>query len=95
MAGTFAITTGHYFLPGDKTEELPYMVMLNNNLPNDIRVLAWSPVDTDFNARFSCLHRTYKYFFPKGNMDINVSLSCVYTICIYNFLFVMISKNHF
>lgn len=54
-------------------EELPYMVMLNSTLPEDIRVLAWAPVGRDFSARFNCLHRTYKYFFPKGSMNIDVS----------------------
>ena len=63
------------FLIGDKTKELPYMVMLNSTLPEDIRVLAWAPVGPDFSARFNCLHRTYKYFFPKGNIDIDVRSS--------------------
>jgi tRNA pseudouridine38/39 synthase len=57
---------------GDKTEELPYMVMLNSTLPEDIRVLSWAPVGRDFSARFNCLHRTYKYFFPRGSMNIEV-----------------------
>ena len=56
----------------DKTSELPYMVMLNNNLPNDIRVLSWATVDSSFSARFSCLQRTYKYFFPRGEMNLDV-----------------------
>ena len=61
---------------GDKSSELPYIVMLNNTLPSDIRVLSWSPVDTSFSARFSCLQRTYKYFFPLGEMNIDVRISC-------------------
>ena len=36
---------------GDKTEELPYLMMMNNSLPREIRVLAWSPVDPDFSTR--------------------------------------------
>ena len=64
----------YYSCTGDKTEELPYMAMLNSTLPEDIRVLSWAPVGPDFNARFNCLHRTYKYFFPKGNLDISVSI---------------------
>ena len=58
---------------GDKTSELPYMVMLNNNLPSDIRVLSCATVDQSFSARFSCLQRTYKYFFPRGEMNLDVS----------------------
>ena len=55
--------------------ELPYVHILNRLLPADIRVLSWAPVGVDFNARFSCLYRTYKYFFPRGTMDVEV---CVY-----------------
>ncbi len=58
---------------GDKTKELPYMVMLNRNLPDDIQVLGWADVPEDFSARFSCKNRTYKYFFPRANMDLDVS----------------------
>ena len=60
---------------GDKTSELPYIVMLNNTLPSDIRVLSWTTVDSSFSARFSCLQRTYKYFFPLGEMNIDVRFS--------------------
>lgn len=38
---------------------------LNRLLPPDIRVLAWAPVPKHFNARYDCLFRTYKYFFPR------------------------------
>ncbi|KAJ1976586.1 pseudouridine synthase deg1 [Dimargaris xerosporica] len=44
-------------------QELPYLRMLNRNLPADIRVLAWAPVPLGFDARFDCLWRHYKYFF--------------------------------
>eukprot|EP00731_Ephydatia_muelleri_P015446 Em0008g1166a len=56
---------------GDKTTEILYMHILNKLLPEDIRVLAWAPVTADFSARFSCLQRTYKYIFPRGNLDIS------------------------
>ena len=38
---------------------------LNRLLPQDIRVLSWAPVAKHFNARYDCLYRTYKYFFPR------------------------------
>ena len=38
-------------IAGDKTEELSYLMMMNTSLPEEIRVLAWSPVDADFSAR--------------------------------------------
>ena len=39
------------------------MSLLNRCLPSSIRILGWSPVNEDFDARFSCLGRHYKYFF--------------------------------
>lgn len=45
-------------------DEICYPQVLNRLLPLDIRVLAWCPSPpTDFNARFSCRGRKYKYFF--------------------------------
>ncbi|XP_064896677.1 tRNA pseudouridine(38/39) synthase isoform X2 [Columba livia] len=56
---------------GDETAgELRYPHMLNRVLPPDIRVLAWAPVGPEFSARFSCLQRTYRYFFPRGPLDV-------------------------
>jgi tRNA pseudouridine38/39 synthase len=48
----------------DVADELPYLSILNAILPPSIRILAWSPSPpTDFDARFSCKERRYKYFF--------------------------------
>jgi tRNA pseudouridine38/39 synthase len=45
-------------------DELPYISILNAILPSDIRVLAWCPHPPDnFDARFSCGERRYRYFF--------------------------------
>ncbi|KAI5287280.1 hypothetical protein KEM54_006107 [Ascosphaera aggregata] len=50
----------------DIGNELPYLQMLNNVLPEDIRVLAWCPhPPAGFDARFSCRERRYKYFFTQ------------------------------
>lgn len=70
-----AITAGNNIPPSPPTEaesspaqqELNYVHLLNRNLPPSIRVLAWSPVSEDFDARFSCTHRHYKYIFTIGN----------------------------
>ncbi|KAF9977402.1 tRNA pseudouridine synthase 3 [Actinomortierella ambigua] len=51
--------------------ELAYLNMLNRLLPPDIRLLAWAPVKPTFDARFDCLWREYKYFFPRGFIDID------------------------
>ncbi|XP_049275220.1 tRNA pseudouridine(38/39) synthase isoform X1 [Rhipicephalus sanguineus] len=53
-----------------RTEELDYVKILNGVLPPEIRVLAWAPVDQAFSARFDCRQRTYRYFFPRGSLDI-------------------------
>ncbi|XP_039286287.1 tRNA pseudouridine(38/39) synthase isoform X1 [Nilaparvata lugens] len=54
----------------EEQNDIPYCKMLNNILPDDIKVLAWAPVPQHFSARFDCKSRTYRYSFPKGNMDI-------------------------
>uniref|UniRef100_A0A8C4N5W7 Pseudouridine synthase I TruA alpha/beta domain-containing protein n=1 Tax=Eptatretus burgeri TaxID=7764 RepID=A0A8C4N5W7_EPTBU len=51
--------------------EIPYAYMLNKVLPHDIRILSWAPVPPEFNARFSCLSRTYRYVFPRGQLDVH------------------------
>ncbi|KAF9200962.1 tRNA pseudouridine synthase 3 [Haplosporangium sp. Z 27] len=51
--------------------ELAYLNIINRLLPPDIRIVAWAPVTEDFNARFHCSWREYKYFFPKGTIDID------------------------
>ncbi|KAI5284088.1 hypothetical protein KEM52_003082, partial [Ascosphaera acerosa] len=50
----------------DIADELPYLQMLNNVLPDDIRMLAWCPhPPAGFDARFSCRERRYKYYFTQ------------------------------
>ncbi|XP_069507712.1 tRNA pseudouridine(38/39) synthase isoform X2 [Ambystoma mexicanum] len=52
------------------SKEIRYAHILNRVLPPDIRVLAWAPVEPDFSARFSCLRRTYHYYFPQADLDV-------------------------
>ncbi|KAJ0060402.1 hypothetical protein NL108_010188 [Boleophthalmus pectinirostris] len=52
--------------------ELPYVKMLNRVLPPDIRVLDWSPAAVGFSARFDCQSRTYRYYFPRGCLDVDL-----------------------
>ena len=53
------------------TKEMDYCSMINNHLPEDIRVIGWTPVNSEFSARFSCTSRTYRYFFvQKNNLNI-------------------------
>jgi tRNA pseudouridine38/39 synthase len=51
-------------------KEIEYTKVLNNVLPSDIRILGWAPVGSEFDARFGCIYRTYKYFFIKENLNI-------------------------
>jgi tRNA U38,U39,U40 pseudouridine synthase TruA len=66
-------------------EELDYPKLLNRVLPPDIRVLAWCPTPPGFSARFDCKERTYKYFFPRGNLNIEVCISSGVSSFIWHF----------
>lgn len=56
-------------------KELDYIRILNSNLPPTIVFYAvcLNP-DPDFDARFSCLSRTYRYFFDKSLRNLNLDL---------------------
>ncbi|XP_030064881.1 tRNA pseudouridine(38/39) synthase isoform X1 [Microcaecilia unicolor] len=62
-------TTPH---SSNSCKEIRYAHMLNRVLPPDIRVLAWTLVEPTFSARFSCLHRTYRYFFPRAELNLEL-----------------------
>ncbi|CAO3637858.1 unnamed protein product [Cunninghamella blakesleeana] len=53
-------------------EEIPYVDNLNRSLPDDIRILAWSPVPSHLNARFDCKSRTYRYLFRQEELDLSL-----------------------
>eukprot|EP00939_MAST-03C_sp_MAST-3C-sp1_P003750 g3750.t1 len=59
-------------LDGDSSGESDYVMILNRVLPDNIRILGWSPAKRDFDARFSCKSRTYRYFFPRRNLDVDL-----------------------
>ncbi|XP_015237968.1 PREDICTED: tRNA pseudouridine(38/39) synthase [Cyprinodon variegatus] len=56
----------------ESTSELPYVKMLNRVLPQDIQILDWAPVEQGFSARFDCQSRTYRYYFPRGFLDVEL-----------------------
>ncbi|KAK3921401.1 tRNA pseudouridine(38/39) synthase [Frankliniella fusca] len=60
-----------YSLDSDPSKELPYCKILNRLLPSEIRAVAWRPAPSDFSARFDCVQRTYKYYFPKGSLNLD------------------------
>jgi tRNA pseudouridine38/39 synthase len=52
--------------------KLDYCSMLNALLPEDIRIIGCEPVGEDFNARYWCISRRYKYFFARGNLNLEL-----------------------
>uniref|UniRef100_A0A1B6L6E9 Pseudouridine synthase I TruA alpha/beta domain-containing protein n=1 Tax=Graphocephala atropunctata TaxID=36148 RepID=A0A1B6L6E9_9HEMI len=50
---------------------LEYCKILNRLLPKDIRTIAWQPAPEGFSARFDCQKRTYRYFFPRGDLNLD------------------------
>ncbi|XP_057653874.1 tRNA pseudouridine(38/39) synthase isoform X2 [Diorhabda carinulata] len=50
--------------------QLNYCKILNKVLPSNIQCVGWSLVGESSSARFDCLSRTYKYYFPKGKLNI-------------------------
>lgn len=52
--------------------EYAYDRILNNLLPDDIRVCGWCPVSDEFSARFSAANRTYRYFFVRRSRDLDL-----------------------
>jgi tRNA pseudouridine38/39 synthase len=53
-------------------KEYPYSRILNSILPPSIRILGWTPVTEEFSARFSSGARTYRYFFCKRQMNMDL-----------------------
>jgi tRNA pseudouridine38/39 synthase len=56
--------------PNHHLGEYDYLGVLNKVLPSDIRVTCYAHVPMDFNARFSCAYREYKYFIFLDNYDL-------------------------
>ncbi|KAJ3424399.1 tRNA pseudouridine(38/39) synthase [Anaeramoeba flamelloides] len=54
-----------------KDEEIDYLYILNQILPNSIIILAWAPVPVEFDARIDCISRTYKYFFEPDLFNLD------------------------
>ncbi|XP_055917668.1 tRNA pseudouridine(38/39) synthase [Eupeodes corollae] len=51
--------------------EIDYCGLLNKVLPKNIQCIAWMPLRSkDYSARFDCKKRTYRYFFPNGDLNL-------------------------
>jgi tRNA pseudouridine38/39 synthase len=66
------LARSNQLVDGSAFEEIDYVTRINNVLPAEIRVLAWSPVGPDFDARFSATYRVYRYFFVRGSLDLEL-----------------------
>jgi tRNA pseudouridine38/39 synthase len=63
-----------------------YCGAINHCLPEDIRIIAYSEVPEQFDARFSCIYREYKYFFCQGSMDVTrIKYACTKLIGLHDF----------
>ena len=76
-AGAAACTDPGLILPAEKEDkkkdcavEVDYCRAINKVLPEDVRVVAWSPVSDTFDARFNARSRAYKYYFLRDGMDV-------------------------
>lgn len=72
---------------GGIDDEINYCSLLNKVLPKEIRVISWQPLITPkFSARFDCIGRTYKYFFPRGALKIEkMQEACKFLIGSHDF----------
>lgn len=59
-----------YEIREDDYREYRYDLILNNYLPEDVRVTGWAPVPDTFSARFACTQRQYRYYFHKEDLDL-------------------------
>lgn len=68
--------------PESIANEINYCQLLNRVLPQDIRCVAWMPmVNPNYSARFDCRSRTYRYFFPRGGLNIEaMKEACGYLV---------------
>ncbi|XP_030375234.1 tRNA pseudouridine(38/39) synthase [Scaptodrosophila lebanonensis] len=57
--------------PSALASEIDYCGLLNRVLPKNIQCIAWMPLRSSvYSARFDCVARTYRYYFPQGDLDI-------------------------
>ena len=62
--------------------EYDYATILNRVLPEEIRILGWAPLKSfDFSARHDCNYREYRYYFPKGKLNIDLMSTAAQNFC--------------
>ncbi|KNH09758.1 tRNA pseudouridine synthase [Perkinsela sp. CCAP 1560/4] len=69
------------------SDEIDYIYLLNKLLPPSIRITSWSPVQASFDARHSCISRSYRYYFFPGEYDLDTMReACASFIGLHNFI---------
>ncbi|CCW61654.1 unnamed protein product [Phytomonas sp. EM1] len=73
LGNVFSLKARASSWPDDPVQKPPldYGHMLNNSLPPTIRIVGFSYVLDDFDARFSCISRTYRYYFAHGGLNLD------------------------
>ncbi|XP_063592569.1 tRNA pseudouridine(38/39) synthase-like [Penaeus indicus] len=51
-------------------QEIDYARVVNEALPMEIRLLAWCPVQAGYSPKLTSPIKTFKYFFPRGSLNI-------------------------
>ncbi|XP_064543203.1 tRNA pseudouridine(38/39) synthase [Drosophila montana] len=69
--------------PEALSSEIDYCSLLNRVLPKNIQCMSWMPLrNPAYSARFDCISRTYRYYFPKGDLDIEaMRIACQSLVC--------------
>lgn len=81
-------------LQPDDYKEYAYDSILNEYLPDGIEITGWAPVPDDFNARFSCKQRHYKYYFVANMMSINRMESAAEQIKLMNNFYLLSTHSN-
>ncbi len=59
-------------VPVDEGDEYDYCHMINSAMSENVRVIGWKTIGSEFSSRFSARSRTYKYYFVRrrGEFDL-------------------------
>lgn len=68
-------------------DEINYCEAMNRVLPSNIKCVAWAPLqNAAYSARFDCKRRVYRYFFPRGGMNVvAMQQACDHLVGIHDF----------
>ncbi|RNF25729.1 putative pseudouridine synthase A-like protein [Trypanosoma conorhini] len=72
LGNAFSLTVRASSWPTDSPQKPPldYCAMINSALPVTIRIVGWAYVGESFDARFSCVGRTYRYYFCHRGLNL-------------------------